>query len=266
MPNKILISVLNRSDKSVVKDHVLDDFVHQALQPQVSNDFFPAWRVDAQVMFVDKPIRNSWWLVILDKAEENHNAWLGYHLTIEGMPLGKVFAKTIHQEGYNWTISASHELLEMLADPEDNRMISYGALDPRNLPRAGEKSACFYTMEVCDPCSAEECAYQKGGYSVSDFILPSWYEKEAPADQLFDCNRKIQRPFDLFNAGYAGVYNSSDGWQLLGQEGVYCDAHGWQQLGRNKLPAFRRTLIDADLIGVRARPHTKWKRVESGML
>ena len=264
MRNKTLISVLNRSDKSVVKDHVLDDFVHQALQPQVADDFFPAWRVDAQVMFVDKPIRNSWWLVILDKTDQKE--WLGYHLTSEGMPLGKVFAKTIHEAGYNWTVTASHELLEMLADPEDNRMISYGAFVPGNLPHAGKKSARFYAMEVCDPCSSEECAYQKGGYSVSDFILPSWYEKEAPAGQLFDCNRKIQRPFDLFNTGYAGVYNSADGWQLLGQEGVYRDANGWKPLGRKKLPTFRRTLIDADLIGSRTQARTKWERVDPGMM
>ena len=36
-------------------------------------------------------------------------------VTREGLPLGKVFAKTDQQYGEKWTGTASHELLEMLA-------------------------------------------------------------------------------------------------------------------------------------------------------
>src|SRR5260370_10961209 len=106
MANKLTVSVLNRSDKKIVSDSALDAFVHNALQPQVSDDFFPAWKVDAEVLFVEKPIQGSWWLVILD--ETDRNPWLGYHLTSEGLSLGKVFAKTIDTAGYKWTGSASH--------------------------------------------------------------------------------------------------------------------------------------------------------------
>jgi hypothetical protein len=42
---------------------------------------------------------------------------VGYHdLTNEGLPLGKVFAGSDMVNGYNWTVTASHELLEMLID------------------------------------------------------------------------------------------------------------------------------------------------------
>ena len=43
---------------------------------------------------------------------------LGYHeLTSAGAPLGKVFAKLDLDSGTSWTVTLSHELLEMLADP-----------------------------------------------------------------------------------------------------------------------------------------------------
>ena len=46
---------------------------------------------------------------------------LGYHdMTSEGLPLGKVFGTTNLKFGTNWTVTASHELLEMLGDPSIN--------------------------------------------------------------------------------------------------------------------------------------------------
>jgi len=42
----------------------------------------------------------------------------GHHdLTPDGLPVGKSFAGTDKHFGHSWTVTASHELLEMLADP-----------------------------------------------------------------------------------------------------------------------------------------------------
>jgi hypothetical protein len=58
-----------------------------------------------------------WWLTILEDSD--HADALGYHETTDqGLSLGKVFAHLARQEGGNWTITARHELLEMLDDPE----------------------------------------------------------------------------------------------------------------------------------------------------
>ena len=247
MSKKITISVLNRSDKTIVSDADLDDFVHNALQPQVSDDFFPFWNVDAEVLFVDQPVPNSWWLVILDRTDQN--GWLGYHLTQDGMPLGRVFAQTIKDNGGNWNVSASHELLEMLADPWDNRMISDRPFDPAHLPKVGDKGATFYALEVCDPCSTDACAYDKDRFKVSDFILPSWYDSGTPAGQFVDYNQKIQGPFTLADGGYTGAYS---------------DATGWELIVRSSLPAFRLTLIDAGLTWMRTHPRVDWTPVAAG--
>ena len=244
MANKITVSVLNRSNKNVVTDSVLDDFVHTALQRQVSDDFLPYWKVDAEVMFVEQPIKDSWWLVILD--DTGQDGWFGYHLTSDGFPLGKVFAQTVKNANCAWTVTASHELLEMLADPDDNRMISDRPFDPQHLPKAGEKVACFYALEVCDPCASNDHAYVKAGYKVSDFILPAWYARGAPARKLVDYNAKLQGPFTLGQGGYAGVYNNVDGWQLLGRE---------------NLSPEQRKLVEGGRIWTRTQPRAAWPTV-----
>jgi hypothetical protein len=224
VPKKITVSILNRSNRRFVQDGELADFVRHALQAQVSEDFAPHWRVDADVKFVRKPRPGSWWLVILDNTDQQN--WLGYHLTEDGLPLAKVFAETVHSAGNNWTVSVSHELLEMLADPYCNRMVSDPPFDPANLPEEGQRNACFYALEVCDPCSADADGYRKGrgSHTVSDFVLPNWFESDTKQHQIADYNRKIRGPFNLANGGYVGVYSMqrkehADGWHLEAASG-----------------------------------------------
>ena len=66
--------------------------VVEALRKQVSNDFRPAWGVDAKLNFVGNapPPDGTWWLAILDDSDQA--GALGYHdLTPDGLPIGKVF-------------------------------------------------------------------------------------------------------------------------------------------------------------------------------
>ncbi len=211
MGKGITVSILNRSDKKIVTDAALEDFVKSALQKQVSDDFFPAWNVDAQVTFEQNPRPGSWWLVILNYTDQSN--WFGYHVTEAGLPLAKVFAQTIERGGCNWTVSVSHELLEMLADPDINRMVCDSSFDPTRLPTPGEKSARFFALEVCDPCASDNDGYPIGTHKVSDFILPSWYQKESKGP--FDKHNKILQPFALSDGGYVGRYSNEDGWQLI---------------------------------------------------
>jgi len=115
----IRISIINES--SLVASAEVQTAA-AALQRQVSEHFAPAWGVDAALALVAtgaKPPSGSWWLVILDDSDQA--GALGYHdLTDEAMPLGKVFVKTAQAAGVRWTITASHELLELLADPSIN--------------------------------------------------------------------------------------------------------------------------------------------------
>jgi len=58
-------------------------------------------------------------MAFLDSADVQ-NA-LGYHdLTPDGLPLSKVFVQTTVQAGQKVSVTASHELAEMLVDPAIN--------------------------------------------------------------------------------------------------------------------------------------------------
>ncbi len=111
----INIALVNQS--TVVKDADASAMT-DALQTQVSRDFFPVWGVDAKLTFLShgkNPAAGSWVIAILDNADQA-NA-LGYHdITPDGLPLGKVFAKTTIDDGGEVSVTTSHELLEMLGD------------------------------------------------------------------------------------------------------------------------------------------------------
>jgi hypothetical protein len=66
-PNNI--SIINAS--TVLTDAEIRPVV-EALQKQVSNDFRPAWGVDAKLNFVGNapPPDGTWWLAILDDSDQ----------------------------------------------------------------------------------------------------------------------------------------------------------------------------------------------------
>lgn len=212
---EIKIAVLNAS--TVLSDGDVAAAV-PALQTQVHRDFYPAWGIDADLAFVPKgqqPPAGSWWLAILDNSDQA--GALGYHdVTSEGLPLGKVFAGTDKQYGYIWTVTASHELLEMLGDPE---------IDLTVFIEKTAKSGELYAYEVCDACEADRFAYQINGVQVSDFVYPAWFESfRKQASTQFDYGKKIKQPFKLLPGGYIGVYDvrSGSGWrQLTAEEGPF---------------------------------------------
>lgn len=205
MPN-IQLAVINAS--TVLTDADVQPVV-AALQTQVSDHFAPVWGVDADLTFVPiggTPAPGSWWLAILDNSDQA--GALGYHdITSEGLPLGKVFAATDLQYGYNWTVTASHELLEMLADPDVNLT---------TFVQSDATSGVLYAYEVCDACEADVYGYQIDGITVSDFVYPTWFESFwSPGAAQFDYGNQIQSPFALLPGGYIGYFDvtAGTGWQ-----------------------------------------------------
>ena len=202
------ISVINSS--TVLTDNEVSKIV-PALQTQVTRDFYPAWGVDAHLTFVasgDDPAPGSWWLTILDDSDQA-NA-LGYHdLTSDGLPLGKVFAGSDMKLGSSWTVTASHELLEMLGDPDINLTA---------FVQISDTAGTLYAYEVCDACEADHYGYKIDGVDVSDFVFPAWFEsfRKSKSTQ-FDQKKHIHQPFHLLAGGYIGVFDVSagSGWHSI---------------------------------------------------
>ena len=233
----IQISVINES--TVLADNDVLPVV-AALQKQVTNDFRPVWGTDAELSIVPKgtqPPSGSWWLVLLDDSDQA-NA-LGYHdLTTEGLPIGKVFATSDLKAGTSWTVTASHELLEMLGDPNINLTVFV-----QNTNTAG----ILYAYEVCDACEDDGLGYQIDNILVSDFVYPSWFESfRTEGSTQFDRVNKIQTPFQLLTNGYIGVFTVNSG-------------SGWTQQTEQKRPA---NVLNRGAVGTRRErrniPHELW--------
>jgi hypothetical protein len=187
----------------------------KVLQKQVDDHFAPAWGCRADLRFVPNiqaTNLDEWWLGIFDYSDQA--GVLGYHdLTDQGLPFGKVFAKTAMDYDESWTVCASHELLEMLADPD----VSLTAF------MQGPIGARLYSYEVCDACEDDRFGYKIDGTLVSDFVLPAWFESfRKNGSTAFDFREHISEPFQLLEGGYIGINDlaAGAGWQSITADGA----------------------------------------------
>lgn len=209
------VAIMNRS--TVMKDSEVGA-IAAALETQVSRDFSPIWGCRAELLFVagkQKAPKSAWWLTVLDTSDQADA--LGYHdVTPVGLPLGKAFAKSDLDHGYSASVTISHELLEMLADPEINL--------------CAQVRDRLYAYEVCDPCEADRFGYKIDGVLVSDFVTPTWFRPTPQAAGPFDFQRKVAKPLGLLKGGYL---------QYLDLKG----STGWQQVTADKATAQQRPRV-----------------------
>jgi hypothetical protein len=172
-----------------------------ALEKQMKEDFVPIWGYPAKLYVTDEPKLDEWQLVFLDDADAA-NA-LGYHdLTKNGQPISKVFVKTTIAAGQKVSVTASHELLEMMIDPGAQLW-------------AQNTDGRFYAYEMCDAVEDEE--YQIDGISVSDFLHPSFFESwHQPRSVQFDHLNKVSQPFQTLQNGYQIVSDGKSTKEIFG--------------------------------------------------
>lgn len=171
------------------------------LQKQMDRDFVPIWGYPAKLYVTDKPEPDEWQVVFLDDADAADA--LGYHdLTKNGQPISKVFVKTTIAAGQKVSVTASHELLEMMIDP--GAQLWAQSADGR-----------FYAYEMCDAVEEEE--YAIDGIWVSDFLYPSFFESwHKPGSVQFDYMKKVSRPFQTLQNGYQIVSNGKSVREVFG--------------------------------------------------
>jgi hypothetical protein len=152
-----------------------------AMQEYVTLHLAPVWACPAKLVKATDFVKGKWAIVFLDDADEA--GALAYHdLTPDGWPLSKVFVKTTLEAGELVSVSASHELAEMLVDPAINLMST------------GPDPKAMYAYEACDPCEA--LSFLVKGIAMSDFVHPAYFEGFRPAKSAkFDHMGKITKPF-----------------------------------------------------------------------
>ena len=99
---------------------------------------------------------------------------LAYHdLTNEGLPISKVFVKTIVSAKESVSVGATHELCEMAVDPWLNSAYQ----DPKGT---------FWAGEVADPVESDQYGYKIGAILVTDFVTPNWFAHQHAAPKAID--------------------------------------------------------------------------------
>jgi hypothetical protein len=96
--------------------------VAAALSKQVNRDFRPLWGVDATVDAFAKleDVEIDYWPMII--VQDVPGA-AGVHLDRDGQPFALI------EHSGQWSLTASHECLEMLADPFGNRLVASDLFD-----------------------------------------------------------------------------------------------------------------------------------------
>jgi hypothetical protein len=148
----------------------------------------------------------SWWggeriYLKLGKAPAGSTAWQisiaapvsafysGYHFVGPSGPYARVFT----DGDSDWTITLTHELFEMAADPYLVRTV---------------QSDRLYLIVVADP--VESFCYFRNGVEFSDFVGPDWYV----GGRYFDFMHLATRPHQLLEGGYVSYWNGYDWAQL----------------------------------------------------
>jgi len=199
--------------------------VGAALQKQVARDFSPLWGIHGIVSAFATPedVPLGYWPVIV--TEKVHGA-PGYHQDNSGMPFSLV------QAGKSWSLIASHETLEMLADPFGKRLIAGQS------PKPGQGRVEFL-VEVCDPTEAAANAYTVNGILVSDFYTPRYFDPVGSRNVQYSYSGAIERPREVLAGGYLSWHDpKSDHWW---QQSYFGKARKFKDLGAfdSKFKSFR---------------------------
>jgi hypothetical protein len=170
--------------------------------------------VDAFARLEDVPA--GYWPVIVSDDTGFDSA--GVHCDRHGQPLALVTA------GPDWSLTASHEVVEMLVDPFGRRLVAGWS------PLA-EQGRVEFLVEVADPVSDPALAYTVNGVRVSDFYTPRYFDPEPAVGVRYSFADHIRSPREVLRGGYLTWHDPVGGewWQQAWFDG---DAPTVSRLGR----------------------------------
>jgi hypothetical protein len=219
-----------------------------ALQKQVTRDFGPLWNVHATVnafnSLDDVPV--DYWPIMIRTDIQTPGA-AGVHEDQDGQPFALV------QYSNSWTLTASHELLEMLGDPYGNRLIAGQSIKP-------DQGRVRYLVEVCDPCEGWQFSYRVNNVTLSDFFTPHFFDPTPAPGVRYSFGGNITSPRQVLRGGYISWENpvNRSWWQqtwFSGNAPVFRELGPMDQSSGESLRAQvdAKTTIDWRTKGVPAR-------------
>ncbi len=175
--------------------------VAAALQRQATRDLGPIWEVAATVdafpTLEDVPV--GYWPMLI-KDDIGFKGAAGIHLDKDNQP----FALITFSD--SWSLTASHEMVEMLVDPWGNRVI------PGPSPKPGQGRGAIL-VEPCDPSEEHKFGYTVNGILVSDFYTPHFFDPQTSSGVRYSFTGAIENPREILRGGYISWHDlESDHW------------------------------------------------------
>jgi hypothetical protein len=211
----MIISVINHTNGRIRDEEVQGAI--RAINRQIAEDFFPYWSLGATLRLEGKSsikpekqdpadLRGDAIIYLWDETDVP--GALGYHdANNAGIPYGFVFIQLAEALGEKWSVTLSHEALELLGDPEVNLLVM--GPNPSN-----PSKTVFHWYEMCDAVQAE--TYEIDGVAVSNFVLPLYFTGSEEFNGRNDflgraTNGKTLRSFGVNPGGYVGFFNPETG-------------------------------------------------------
>lgn len=206
----MIISIVNRSNK--ITDEVLQCVI-RAINRQISDDFEPYWSFGARLRLEGKTrrspnkntlaeMRGDAVIYLWDKIDMEDA--FGYHAAnTRGIPYGFVFMELAEKLEENWTVTLSHEALELLGDSQGNLLVQGPHPEQPTME-------VFHWFELCDAVQSQ--TYTIDGVEVSNFLLPLYFtsdEQKGARNDFLGTSRggKKLQSFGVARGGYIGFYD-----------------------------------------------------------
>lgn len=203
----MLIAVINKS--SILSNDEVK-VMTRGVAKQAREHCAPAWDLrPPKVLYYDSEQDappGSFKVLVFDDADLA--GALGYHSDgPDGLPYGRVFVKVTRKHGLSVSSVLSHEVLEIMLDPQAN----YWA-DNWN-------DNLTYALEVADPVESDYYKVDVDGTAieVSNFVFPAWFDPIPPKGSKFDWLGKLSKPFTMTDGGYVIIRDRNEERAVFGR-------------------------------------------------
>ncbi len=207
------ISIVNHTNGKIKDSEV--QRVIRAINRQIREDFEPYWGITGTLRLEGRSTATPDAMALPDLRgdaviylwnESDVEDAVGYHeKNALGIPYGFVFTSIAKELGEAWSTTLSHEVLELLGDPETNLLVMG--------PHPSEDRDVFHWFEMCDAVQGE--TYRIDDVEVSNFVLPLFFTGTRDTDEAGARNdflgraykKQTLRSFGINPGGYIGFFD-----------------------------------------------------------
>lgn len=225
----MIISVINQTAGEISDADLLAAI--RAINKQIAYDFAPYWNMPATLRLegslqkqphanLAASVMGGDAVLYVWSATANGDPEGFHDRNFRGIPYGVVYSEVSEQTGDPWSVTLSHEALELVADPQGNNYVMRPAVhDPRK--------KVFFWFEMCDAVSSQ--TYEIDGIAMQNFLLPAYFEPPVPGARTNFLGTDLE-PFGIAPQSYVGYYDPAK----QSQETAHVDTRGAARLAVRK--------------------------------